>query len=121
MTHWVYLLQNSSGKFYVGQTSDTDARLNSHNRTDKSGGKFTRKNGPWELVWKEEHPSRASAMARERQIKRMKSAQWIRKELLNGRVQTSSKRNLLIAMHVLAFKVVPGYGVPHGKNSRPCY
>jgi putative endonuclease len=86
--HWVYILQNLAGKFYVGQTDDLTTRLHSHNRTDKVVGKFSRKNGPWELVWNEQHPSRASAMVRERQIKGMKSAKWIRELLLKGRVPT---------------------------------
>ena len=85
----VYILQNPIGRFYIGQTEDLPARLISHNRTDKITGKYTRKNGPWKLVWSEEHDSRVSAMARERQIKRMKSARWIREELLKGRVPTS--------------------------------
>jgi putative endonuclease len=86
--YWVYILQNQAGKFYIGHTSDISIRLHSHNRTDRILGKFTRKNGPWELVWSEEHPSRASAMARERQVKGMKSARWIREHLINGRVPT---------------------------------
>ena len=85
---WVYILQNAQGRFYIGQTDDLDLRLHSHNRTDRTLGKFTRKNGPWELVWSEEHPTRASAMARERQIKGMKSARWIREQLLKGGVPT---------------------------------
>ena len=85
---WVYILQNPAGKFYVGQTDNLEHRLYSHNRDDKTLGKFTRKNGPWHLVWSERHPTRASAVARERQIKMMKSAKWIREELLNGRVPT---------------------------------
>jgi putative endonuclease len=85
---WVYILQNPAGKFYVGHTDDLQTRLHSHNRTDAIRGKFTRKNGPWELVWSEEHPTRAAAMSRERQIKGMKSARCIREELLNGRVPT---------------------------------
>ena len=85
---WVYILQNPQGKFYIGHTDDLPNRLHSHNRTGKTLGKFTRKNGPWELVWSEEHPTRASAMARERRIKAMKSALWIRDTLLNGRVPT---------------------------------
>ena len=85
---WVYVLQNPAGKFYVGQTDDLSIRLQNHNRTDKVSGKFTRKNGPWELVWSEEHQSRSSAMVRERQIKAKKSARWIRENLLNGRVPT---------------------------------
>jgi predicted GIY-YIG superfamily endonuclease len=84
--YWAYILQNPAGRFYIGQTDDLDLRLRSHNRTDKTLGKCTRKNGPWELAWCEEHPTRASATARERQIKAMKSARWIREVLLNGRV-----------------------------------
>ena len=86
--YWVYVLQNPGGKFYVGQTDDLSARLNSHNRTDKTDGKFTRKNGPWKLIWNEAHLTRSSAMTRERQIKGMKSARWIHEQLLNGRVPT---------------------------------
>ncbi len=85
---WVYILQNPAGKFYVGQTEDPALRLLSHNRTDKTLCKFTRENGPWERVWTEEHPTRSSAMAREHQIKNMKSARWIREQLLTGRVPT---------------------------------
>jgi len=54
--YWVYILQNPGRRFYIGHTDDLNLRLHSHNRTDKIGGKFTRKNGPWELVWSEEHP-----------------------------------------------------------------
>ena len=88
VVYWVYILQNSEGGFYIGHSEDLPTRLHSHNRTDKLAGKYTRKSGPWRLVWWEEHPTRASAMARERQIKAMKSASWIRHNLLNGRVPT---------------------------------
>ncbi|MGZ5567903.1 MAG: GIY-YIG nuclease family protein [Limisphaerales bacterium] len=36
---------------------------------DKVDGKFTRKKGPWNLVWSEVHETRSSAVTRERQIK----------------------------------------------------
>lgn len=78
----VYVLENPAGKFYVGQTENIAERLKDHNRTDCFGGHFTRKNGPWKLVWREDHDSRGSAVKRERQIKRMKSAKWIRAQLL---------------------------------------
>jgi len=80
---WVYILENPAGRFYIGHTDDLLERLHSHNRAGRMLGKFTRKNGPWALVWTEEHPTRAAAMARERQIKGMKSARWIREHLLN--------------------------------------
>jgi putative endonuclease len=79
---WVYVLENPSGKFYVGQTEDLTKRLRDHNRVDCFEGHFTRKNGPWRIVWSEEHESRGSAVKRERQIKKMKSSKWIRTHLL---------------------------------------
>ena len=79
---WVYVLQNPSSRFYIGCTENLEQRLASHNRTDKVVGKYTRKNGPWVLVWKEGHASRAEAMAREKQIKAWKSARMIRVNLL---------------------------------------
>ena len=85
---WVYILQNQQGRFYVGQTDDLPDRFHSHNRTDRVAGKFTRKHGPWELVWSEAHPTRAAAVTRERQLKAWKSAHWIRAHLLAGRVPT---------------------------------
>ena len=85
---WVYILQNPAGRFYIGQTDELPTRLANHNRTDNVSNKFTRKNGPWILVWSEQHPTRSVAMEREWQIKRMKSARWIRENLLNGGVPT---------------------------------
>jgi len=84
---YVYVLRNPSGRFYVGHTADLVARVSDHNSEGPAQGKFTRKNGPWELVWNEPHPSRASAMHREREIKSWKSARSIREKLLgeNGR------------------------------------
>ncbi len=79
---WVCVLQNPAGKSYVGQTDNVPARLANHNRSDKICGKFTRKNGPWTLAWSELRPNRTSAMARERGIKRWKSAQTIPLQLL---------------------------------------
>jgi putative endonuclease len=81
--YWVYILENDSGRFYVGQTGNPDIRLISHNRTDKILGKYTRKHGPWRLAWLEEHPDRSSAMCREKQIKSWKSSRTIRMKLLD--------------------------------------
>jgi putative endonuclease len=78
----VYILQNPHGRFYVGHTDNLNVRVISHNRTDKISGKFTRKNGPWSLVWSEKHSDRSSAMRREREIKSWKSARLIRERLL---------------------------------------
>jgi predicted GIY-YIG superfamily endonuclease len=84
---FVYLLMNANGGFYVGHSDDVARRLTEHNDPER-GSTYTHKHGPWELVWTEAHPDRASAMKREKQIKRMKSAHWIRENLLSGRVPT---------------------------------
>ena len=78
----VYILQNPTGRFYIGHTDNLGIRIMNHNRSDKIAGKFTRKNGPWILVWSEEYPDRAAAMRREREIKNWKSARRIRDHLL---------------------------------------
>jgi predicted GIY-YIG superfamily endonuclease len=83
---WVYILQNPNGHFYTGHTDDLSVRVANHNRTDKLVGKFTRKNGPWILVWSEQHPDRSSAMRREREIKSWKSSKLIRERLLGTKV-----------------------------------
>jgi putative endonuclease len=81
---WVYILQNPVGKFYIGQTEDLCKRVAEHNAPGRDGVKFTAKgNGQWRLVWSESYASREEAMRREKQIKSMKSARWIRETLLH--------------------------------------
>ena len=87
--YWVYILENAAGTLYVGSSDDPDRRVTEHNDSARGRTTFTHKNGPWRLIWRESYPTRAAAMARERQIKRMKSSRWIRENLLNGRVPTS--------------------------------
>ena len=84
-------MQNPAGKFYVGQTDNVPARLANYNRTDNLSGKYTRKNGPWTLVWSELHPNQPSATAREREIKRWKSAKTTRLQLLGPPQQLSGR------------------------------
>jgi putative endonuclease len=78
----VYILEKPTGRLNVGHTDDLSARLENHNRDGPTLGKFTRKNGPWKLVWSELHATRSSAMLREREIKSWKSARSIRERLL---------------------------------------
>ena len=73
MVYFGYILQSlKDGSYYVG--SDLDERINRHN-----GGrsKYTKAKKPWELVFREKHPDRSSAMKREAKIKGRKSSQFI--------------------------------------------
>jgi predicted GIY-YIG superfamily endonuclease len=76
---WVYILQNTAGRFYVGHTDNLERRLLQHNEPRPHLGKFTHKLGPWKLVWSEAHPTRSAAMQRERAIKAWKSTAAIRR------------------------------------------
>jgi len=80
---WAYIIENPQGRFYIGHTDDLERRLGEHNDPDRAKSKYTAKRGPWTLVWSESHPDRSAAMRRERQIKAMKSARWIRENLLS--------------------------------------
>jgi len=59
---WVYILENTAGRFYVGHTDGLRRRLDEHNDPTREKSKHTAKHGPWKLVWSEEHPDRSSAM-----------------------------------------------------------
>ncbi len=78
----MYILENESGRFYVGQTDDLEGRLHKHNTPSHDFPQYSHKHGPWKVIWAEEHPTRSSAIIRERQIKSMKSARWIGEQLL---------------------------------------
>ncbi|NBQ26018.1 MAG: GIY-YIG nuclease family protein, partial [Verrucomicrobia bacterium] len=45
--HWVYVIQNSEGRFYIGISIDPESRLTQHNNGES---KWTRKYLPWHLV-----------------------------------------------------------------------
>ena len=80
--YWTYVLENPKGKYYIGHTDNLPRRLTEHNEIDSGTGKFTHKNGPWELVYSEEYSTRSEAMVRERFIKSRKSSKWIRTYLI---------------------------------------
>ncbi len=81
MPFFVYILRNPEGRYYIGQTSDIQLRLQRHN----TGRVFwTKRHRPWELVHSDQFETRSEAMAQEKRLKRLKSklaikefvAQW---------------------------------------------
>lgn len=76
MTYVVYILYSPSlGRFYVGQTDDLNDRLVRHN---SGRNKSTKAGVPWALVHSEPSPDRATAMARERQIKNLGARRYLK-------------------------------------------
>jgi len=76
--YYLYILYSpSTGKFYVGSTSDIVKRISYHN-TGRSP--YTKGKNPWYLVYSEEYETRNEACIREREIKKWKSSKRIIKE-----------------------------------------
>ncbi|UCC99921.1 MAG: GIY-YIG nuclease family protein [Phycisphaerales bacterium] len=72
--YYVYILQSlKTGRLYIGHTDDLARRLGEHNTS--RGGKYTRRTGPWKLVYYEQHPARSSAAKRERYLKSTRGSQ----------------------------------------------
>ena len=73
----VYILASSrNGTLYVGVTADLPTRLQQHR--DGLAGAFTTHYGVHLLVWYERHEEMASAIAREKTIKRWRRAWKLR-------------------------------------------
>ena len=75
MKHFVYILRSQKdASYYIGHTQDLDSRVERHNQ---GRVKYTKGKRPWELVYFEKYPDRSSAMAREAEIKKRKSKEFI--------------------------------------------
>ena len=66
---YCYIIECADGTYYTGWAIDPEKRATMHNKG--RGAKYTRMRLPVKLVYVEEQPDRATAMKRERAIKRM--------------------------------------------------
>jgi putative endonuclease len=72
---YVYILQSLKDfSFYVGQCNDLDYRMSKH---ADGMSKYTSTKRPLRLVYFESFNSRSEAIAREKEIKKMKSRKYI--------------------------------------------
>ena len=75
MRYCVYILKSHKDEsYYVGHTRDLDSRLQRHNQGRVN---YTKSKRPWQLVYVEQYSDRSSAMAREQDIKKRKSKEFI--------------------------------------------
>jgi len=80
MPYWVYILINDlSGRRYIGHTTDPERRLQEHNNKTVGRNRYTRKQkGTWSIIYKKEFASKAEAMKKERFLKSGKGREWIK-------------------------------------------
>jgi predicted GIY-YIG superfamily endonuclease len=69
MLYRVYVIQNRSGRFYIGVSADVGCRINQHNA---GNSKWTRGKGPWTLVWQSAGMNLSDARKTELLLKRQK-------------------------------------------------
>ena len=79
---WVYILECSDGSYYVGSTTDLDARISQH-QAGIGGAQYTAHRRPVSLVWAAEFDRIAEAFAFEKQVQNWSRAK--RKALIDGR------------------------------------
>jgi predicted GIY-YIG superfamily endonuclease len=65
----VYALRNAGGKFYIGVTGNLRRRLSEHNSGHST---WTKKQGPWDLVWQKGPMGLSDARKLESWLKRQK-------------------------------------------------
>jgi len=70
MRHFVYMVECSDGTLYTGYSTDVDRRVRRHN--EGRGARYTRSRTPVRLKFKEGFRSKADALRREIEIKRMR-------------------------------------------------
>ena len=64
---WTYLLECADGTYYVGSTTNLEARLWQHNH-GPGGAEYTRHRRPVRLVWSGEFETAAEAFRFEKQV-----------------------------------------------------
>jgi putative endonuclease len=67
---YVYIIRASDESLYTGITTDVQRRFDEHCGTEK-GARYFRGRQPLEIVYRENHPDRSSALRREADIKRL--------------------------------------------------
>jgi putative endonuclease len=91
---WTYILECADKSYYVGSTTNLDARLWQHNH-GPDGAAYTRRRRPVRLVWSGEFETVAEAYAFEKQVQgwnRAKREALIRNEYADLRALASRAR-----------------------------
>jgi len=67
--YWVYVLRNAAGRFYTGVTADVSKRLEQHNNGES---KWTSRDRPWKVAWRQGPMSLTEARKLENRLKRQR-------------------------------------------------
>ena len=79
--YYAYVLRNQKGILYKGQTKDLQKRVAQHNNIDDSLSSYTKKRGPWVLIYHESFATRKEAKVREAYFKTGKGRTFLAEKL----------------------------------------
>jgi putative endonuclease len=78
MCYYVYILESlADSRWYYGYSEHLPQRVSDHN-TNRS--KYTRRKGPWRLIFVREFDDKTAALQFELYLKRTRNKEYIRKE-----------------------------------------
>lgn len=72
---YVYMVRCADATLYTGIARDVQRRVQEHNENNRLAARYTRTRRPVQLVYQEQHDSRATAAHREAVIKRLSRVQ----------------------------------------------
>jgi Predicted endonuclease containing a URI domain len=79
---FVYVLKSLNfEKYYIGFTSNLEARINAHNHLANKG--WTKNFKPWKLVYSETFQTKTEAMKREKELKSQQGRNFLKMNMLN--------------------------------------
>jgi putative endonuclease len=78
VSHRVYVIENATGRTYIGLSEHPDVRLDQHNR---GLSRWTRGKGPWLLKWLSRPMTLTEARRLESLLKRQKGGQGMQRLL----------------------------------------
>jgi len=77
MSYFTYILQSEIDQsFYIGYTANIQKRLEDHNN---GKSKYTKRKIPWKLVYLETFELKREAIIREKELKRIRNTNYIKK------------------------------------------
>ena len=80
--YYVYIIESQVNKrYYIGQTSNLEERINRHN---KGRNRSTKPYVPWELKWWKECETRSEAVILEKKLKSIKKRTGIEKFVIEN-------------------------------------
>lgn len=79
MKFWIYVLENENGRWYIGQTSNLELRMERHNNQKV---KSTKNRGHWKLIYEQTVNTRSEALKIEEYWKSGSGRKYL-KELLS--------------------------------------